>query len=146
LAHELVNYGFDLVSGGTDNHLMLVDLRNKGTNGWLVAWALDKAGIILNRNSVPFDTNPPFYPSGIRLGTPAVTSCGMKEREMKKIAFWINEVVELVGHEKMPGERVARREFAKSFRRKIVKDKDLRKIKGEVKVMCRKFKVPGLDN
>lgn len=145
LAKELMGLGFDLVSGGTDNHLMLIDLRSKKTNGWLVAWALEYAGIILNRNSVPFDTNPPFYPSGIRLGTPAVTSRGMKEREMRKIARWINKVVEIVKDEKMPQEREARRQFAKAFRKKISGDKNLKKIKGEVKAMCMKFKVPGLD-
>ena len=93
LAQELKKYGFNLVSNGTDNHLMLVDLRNKGITGKKAEERLEKAGIIVNRNTIPNDSRKPFDPSGIRLGTPAVTTKGMKEREMKKIAFWISEVI-----------------------------------------------------
>lgn len=136
LASELTKLGFDLVSGGTDNHLLLIDLRNKGVNGWVAGWALEYAGIILNRNSVPGDTNPPFYPAGIRLGTPAVTSRGMKEKEMKLIARWIGQVVEHVQADQLPKN---------IFLAKIAKDKWLGKIRGEVKQMCVKFPVPGID-
>jgi len=73
-----------LVSGGTDNHLILIDLRNKKVSGTSAALALEVAGIVLNKNGVPFDPMPPFYPSGIRLGTPAITTRGMKEKDMKK--------------------------------------------------------------
>lgn len=93
LAQELKNYGFNLISGGTDNHLMLVDLRNKGITGKEAEERLEKAGIIVNRNTIPNDPRKPFDPSGIRLGTPAVTTKGMREKEMKKIAFWINEII-----------------------------------------------------
>jgi glycine hydroxymethyltransferase len=90
LAAALAERGFDLVSGGTDNHLILVDLTSKGVAGKPVAQALDRAGIVCNYNSVPFDPRKPFDPSGIRLGTPAVTSRGMREDEMRRIAAWID--------------------------------------------------------
>ncbi len=93
LAQELKKYGFNLISGGTDNHLILVDLRNKGITGKEAEERLEKAGIIVNRNTIPNDPRKPFNPSGIRLGTPAVTTRGMREKEMKKIAFWISEVI-----------------------------------------------------
>lgn len=145
LAKELTKRGFDLVSGGTDNHLILVDLRNKGVNGWVAAWALEMAGIILNRNGVPFDTNPPFYPSGIRMGTPALTSRGMKEGEMKKIGEWVNMVVDHVSMDKMPEDKLDRAKFTKSFLMKIKKDQYLAKIRREVTGMARKFPVPGIS-
>jgi len=93
LAAELLARGYHVVSGGTDNHLILVDLTNKNVPGKVAAKALDQAGIELNYNSVPYDTRKPFDPSGIRLGTPAVTSRGMGEAEMKQIAAWIDRVV-----------------------------------------------------
>src|SRR3990172_647066 len=93
LASALSGFGFNLSGGGSDNHLILIDLRNKNVNGAVGAIALEVAGIVVNKNSVPFDTNPPFYPSGIRLSTPAITTRGMKEAEMKKIAGWINAAI-----------------------------------------------------
>jgi glycine hydroxymethyltransferase len=93
LAGALVERGFDLVSGGTDNHLILVDLTNKEVPGKKAAQALDKAGLVLNYNTVPFDPRKPFDPSGIRLGTPAVTSRGMGPAEMKQIAAWLDRGV-----------------------------------------------------
>jgi len=93
LASELINHGFNLITNGSDNHLILIDLRNKGILGPEAQDRLEKAGIIVNKNSVPFDPNPPFKPSGLRLGTPAITTRGMKEKEMKLIASWINEVI-----------------------------------------------------
>lgn len=86
LARELQKRGFELVSGGTDNHLMLVDLTNLGISGREAQDRLEAVGIIVNRNTVPFDTRSPFDPSGIRIGTPALTTRGMREREMKEIA------------------------------------------------------------
>ena len=94
LADELIGYGFNLVSGGTDNHLMLIDLRNKGITGKELEERLDSVGITLNKNSVPFDTEKPSITSGVRIGTPAVTTRGFKEGEMKKIAKLINMTVE----------------------------------------------------
>jgi glycine hydroxymethyltransferase len=94
LADGLTSHGFDLVSGGTDNHLLLVDLENKQLPGKQAARALDRAGIELNYNTVPFDPRKPFDPSGIRLGTAAVTSRGMTTDDMARIAEWIAQVVE----------------------------------------------------
>ena len=113
LAGQLSALGFQLVSGGTDNHLMLVDLRAKGVLGKPTAEALEEAGIIVNYNAIPNDPNPPMNPSGIRLGTPAVTTRGMGRSEMKKIAVWIDEVV------KNP--------------------KSASKIRREVKALCKRF-------
>jgi glycine hydroxymethyltransferase len=93
LADELLGRGFQLVSGGTDNHLIVVDLTNKKVIGKPAAQALDRAGIVCNYNTVPFDPRKPFSPSGIRLGTPAVTSRGMKEPEMRQIGAWLDVVV-----------------------------------------------------
>ncbi len=94
LASELKMRGFRLVSGGTDNHLMLVDLRNKGLTGKEAEEALDRAGITVNKNTIPFDPQKPFIASGIRIGTPALTTRGMKEEEMKAIAEFINDALE----------------------------------------------------
>ncbi|HKY99463.1 MAG TPA: serine hydroxymethyltransferase [Gemmatimonadaceae bacterium] len=93
LAGALTGFGYNLVSGGTDNHLMLVDLRNKGLTGKVAEKALDAADITVNKNTVPKETQSPFVTSGIRIGTPAVTTRGMKEQEMKEIAAFINTVL-----------------------------------------------------
>ena len=93
LAEELKNLGFNLVSGGTDNHLILIDLRNKNITGKELEKRLDEVGITVNKNAVPFDTEKPTITSGIRIGTPAVTTRGFKEEEMKKIATLIDMTV-----------------------------------------------------
>jgi glycine hydroxymethyltransferase len=93
LAAGLANAGFRLVSGGTDNHLMLVDVFSKGLTGKVAEAALGKAGITVNKNAIPFDKNPPMVASGIRVGTPAVTSRGMGEAEMDTIAEYIARVL-----------------------------------------------------
>jgi len=122
LADHLLARGFDLVSGGTDNHLILVDLSSKGVAGKPVAQALDRAGITLNYNAVPFDPRRPFDPSGIRLGTPAATTRGMGETEMAAIATWIDAGVEAVRR----GDEQA-----------------LDRIGGEVRELAAAFPVPG---
>ena len=94
LSEELIKLGFNLVSGGTDNHLILIDLRNKGITGKELETRLDDVGITVNKNAVPFDTEKPMITSGIRIGTPAVTTRGFKEEEMIKIAKLINMTVE----------------------------------------------------
>lgn len=90
LANKLKEKGYEIVSGGTDNHLFLIDLTNKNISGIVAQNTLEKAGIILNRNMIPFDKRTPNDPSGIRIGTPAVTTRGMKENEMSQIANWID--------------------------------------------------------
>src|SRR6478609_3390600 len=123
LAGELMARGYDLVSGGTDNHLILVDLTNKEVPGKKAAQALDKAGLVLNYNSVPFDPRKPFDPSGIRLGTPAVTSRGMGPAEMRQIGAWLDR-----------GVQAARAND----------DGALDKIAGEVRELTGRFPAPGL--
>jgi glycine hydroxymethyltransferase len=93
LAETLVSHDFQIVSGGTDNHLMLVDLRNKKLTGKEAQEALEAAGITVNKNSVPFDDQSPLITSGFRIGTPALTTRGMKEPEMKQIGDWIHQVL-----------------------------------------------------
>ena len=90
LAHELARLGFRIVSGGTDNHLLLVDVTTRGLTGKLAEETLDHAGITVNKNKIPFDQRPPLDPSGIRIGTPALTTRGMREPEMRRIAAWID--------------------------------------------------------
>jgi glycine hydroxymethyltransferase len=93
LAETLVAEGFRVISGGTDTHLMLVDVFSKGMLGSEAEKALDQAGITVNKNAIPFDTNPPMKPSGIRIGTPALTTRGMTEIEMRQIGRWISEAL-----------------------------------------------------
>lgn len=121
LADELKKLGFNLVTGGTDNHLILIDLRNKNISGVEAQDRLEKAGIIVNKNTIPYDPNPPFKPSGIRIGTPALTTRGMKEKEMKRIAGWINEVIS----SPLAGQA-----------------KSIRKIRQEIIRFCKKFPLP----
>ena len=99
LAAELMDAGFQLVSGGTDNHLMLIDLTNKDITGKDAENALDKAGITVNKNTVPFETRSPFVTSGIRVGTPALTTRGMQPKDMRKVAAWIVESLESCDNE-----------------------------------------------
>ncbi|MDR3231979.1 MAG: serine hydroxymethyltransferase [Synergistaceae bacterium] len=116
LADALTGYGFNLVSGGTDNHMMLLDLRNRGLTGKVMEHALNQAGLTVNKNAVPFDTEKPTITSGIRIGTPAVTTRGFGEPEMKRVAGWI--------------ERIA----------KDVENEGLRKaVKEEVRALCAEF-------
>lgn len=116
LATPLIENGFRLVTGGTDNHLILVDLQSKGVSGKEAEIALDIAGIIVNKNTVPFDPRKPFDPSGIRLGTPAVTTRGMKEAEMKRIGRLIARAIDSKDDlEKLDKIRQDVKELCKSF-------------------------------
>jgi glycine hydroxymethyltransferase len=143
LAKELTGYGFNLMSGGSDNHLIFIDLRNKNVNGRVGAIALEAAGIVLNYNGVPYDTMPPLYASGIRLGTPAITTRGMKEIEMKRIAKWINDAVaEVEGCMVPKDDREKRVMLMKEYKDNIGKNKALLKIAEEVKSLCAGFPVP----
>jgi len=93
LAETLAAEGYRIISGGTDTHVMLVDVFSKGMLGSEAEKALGEAGVTVNKNAIPFDTNPPMKPSGIRIGTPALTTRGMKEAEMRQIGRWISEVL-----------------------------------------------------
>jgi glycine hydroxymethyltransferase len=121
IAAELMAKGYEVVSGGTDNHLILVDLTNKNVPGKVAARALDRAGIELNYNSVPYDTRKPFDPSGIRLGSPSVSSRGMGEPEMKQIAAWMDRVIS------------------------NPTDDNADKVRAEVRTVCAKFPAPGIS-
>lgn len=122
LAEELIRRGYHVVSGGTDNHLMLVDLRGKGVTGKAAQLALDKAGITLNKNSVPFDDKSPLITSGIRIGTPASTTRGMGVSEMEQIALWIDEVIRNINDEQV-----------------------LARVHEQVRQLCSRFPVPGTE-
>lgn len=122
LAEAMKKRGFTLVSDGTDTHLILADLTNKGVPGKQAQAVLDSVGITLNKNTVPFDSRTPMDPSGIRLGTPAVTTRGMKEPEMEMIADWLDRVISNIEDTALHA-----------------------KIKEEVKTMCLKFPVPGIN-
>jgi glycine hydroxymethyltransferase len=116
LAADIAKAGFRIVSGGTDNHLFLMDLYSRGITGKDAQPALDRAGITVNKNSIPFDPTPPMTAGGIRLGTPAITTRGMREPEMERIALWIAEVLLHLGdaeREKRIRAEVA--EFATQF-------------------------------
>lgn len=140
LEKELLKHGFNLVTGGTDSHLLLIDLQQLNVLGNTAAEALEAVGIILNRNSVPFDPNPPFYPSGIRLGTPGITSRGMKEKQMVLIAGWISQVTHDIAATKKQLEVSFDQEKKSVVRKQIISStKSLKTIAKEVQSLCRKF-------
>ncbi len=116
LAEALTGYGFNIISGETENHLLLIDLRNKNISGAEAQDLLESVGMSTNKNAIPFDPAPPFKPSGLRMGTPAVTTRGMKEKEMKQIAAWVNEI--------------------------ITNPKAVKKVRAEVEKFCKKFPLP----
>ena len=143
LAQTLMDNGLKLVSNGTDNHLMLVDLTPFGIGmGVFAEKALDLAGITLNKNTIPADPSSPFYPSGIRLGTPAITSRGMKEEEMKQIGKWIAEVVGEIKNVKLPETKEERPSFVKEFVKTITENQKVKEVKGKVKELCSNFPLP----
>ena len=140
LAQELISGGLTLVGNGTQTHLMLIDLSPRGLSGNVVAEALEVAGVVTNRNSIPGDKFP-FYPSGLRIGTPAVTTRKMKEKEMKQIAKWILEVVDYVKDEKLPSDPKERTVFLNSFKKRIYEDKFLLDISKSVRKLCENYPV-----
>ena len=151
LADEMMNKGYKLVTGGTDNHLMVVDLQKEGILGNTVAEGLEAAGIVLNRNAVPNDPNPPFYPSGYRMGTPALTSRGMKEDQMKQIAGWIDDVTKalLEAKSSLSAERIQAGEADVNERKKVERNAIIAKaapaiqaIKEQVEALCRQYPIP----
>lgn len=142
LGEELKKNNFNLVSGGTDSHLLLIDIRNKNLLGNTLAEGCEAANIIFNRNSVPYDPNPPFYPSGIRLGTPGLTSRGMKEREMKQVAQLIHEIVEGLIKTKTKLGFTMEEEKKRVNRQKIIQNTPaVKKALQAVKALCRKYPI-----
>ena len=139
LAEYFVKAGLDVVSGGTDKHLILIDLRKSGVAAWFVATALEQAGIIVNKNTVPFDNASAFYPSGLRLGTPALTVRGMKEEQMELIGRWIMETIEHLGKRELPLEKEERLSTLVSFGKEIKSDEVLKGLKREVLDLTCKF-------
>lgn len=142
LAEELTKRGYELVSGGTDNHLLLIDLQNKNVNGALAAFALEKAGIILNKNGVPGDKMPPYYPSGIRLGTPAITTRGLKSEDMVKVADWIDRTIQEIQNSALPQVKEERGSYFKKFKQEVNNNKKIQDIASEVKKFMSAYPMP----
>lgn len=143
LAEGLMAKGLKIVSGGTDNHLMVIDLTVFGKGiGIFAEKALDAAGITLNKNTIPNDLSSPFYPSGVRLGTPAITTRGMKEKEMLRIADWIVSVIQEIKDEKLPETKEERIAGIKEFSKRIAQNPVIQKVKNEIAELCRMFPLP----
>jgi glycine hydroxymethyltransferase len=147
LAKSLMDNGMKLVTDGTDNHMVLIDLTPFGKGkGVFVQDALDLAGITVNKNTIPADPSSPFYPSGVRLGTPSLTTRGMKEKEMETIGKWIADVIKEIKDFDLPEDKEERKVYLKEARGKINGNENLGKIKNEVIELCKKFPLyPGFD-
>jgi len=144
LAEALKKRGLNLVGDGTETHLILIDLSNYGISfGTQAAFAMDVAGIYANRNTVPTEKGSPFYPSGLRIGTPLVTTRGMKEKDMIKIADWMFRAIEEVKDYQLPEGKDERKVFIKKFRIEALKNKNLLKIRKEVINFTKDFKFFG---
>ncbi|MBU6323607.1 MAG: serine hydroxymethyltransferase [Patescibacteria group bacterium] len=144
LAKALRGNGLTLVAGGTENHLILLDLVPVfGPSGGVFASdALEAAGMTANKNTIPKDPGSPFYPSGVRLGTPALTSRGMKEKEMEKIGAWISRAVTAVKDFRLPEGKEERVAYLASFKKSLAKNKELAKIRAEIKAFAKKYPLP----
>src|SRR3989338_8289045 len=146
LAETLMAHGLKLVSNGTDNHLMLLDLRPFGPGrGIFIEKALEAANITVNKNPIPNDPSPPYYPSGIRLGTPALTSRGMREKEMEQIGQWIARIVKEFALIELPEDKEKRAQAVKEFIGKLADRPLIKETKAEVKALASKFPVPGIE-
>lgn len=132
MAEEFTTLGITLVSGGTDNHLLLLDLSKEGSLGAQLEYAMDVAHMTANKNTIPGDTASPYYPSGLRLGTPALTTRGMKEPQMKQIARWIVEIITHIKPYRLPEDKMKRLAFMKDFKRKMDTDAFLKSIAREI--------------
>ena len=143
LAESLKQEGLNLVSGGTDNHMILLDLTPFGKGiGVFAEKALDVAGNTVNKNTIPKEPSSPFYPSGVRIGTPAITTRGMKEDEMKIIAKWIAEVVQEIKEYRLPETKEERIAYLKQFRKDIAENPKLKEVQQEVKKLSARFPLP----
>lgn len=142
MAEEFMKKCYEVVSGGTDKHLVLIDLRNKKTSGWFAAFALERVGLVTNRNTVPNDTGSPFYPSGLRLGTPAISVRKMGDKEVVQIVSWIDEVIGHLGPKSLPEDKEERIKYLAAFKKEIDSDSVLEKIAKEVKSLALRFPIP----
>lgn len=143
LADALIRHGFKLVTNGTDNHLILVDLTETGVGrGKLFHLALERVGLYANMNTVPGDKSSAFYPSGLRLGTPAGTTRGMDSEEMEIIAKWIKRVADHIKEVEMPIEKEARQNVVRDFTATLETDSFYSQLREEVRTMCKKFPLP----
>ena len=146
LADSLMKNGLKLVTNGTDNHMILVDLTPFGPGkGMFAQEALDMAGIVVNKNTIPNEQSSPFYPSGIRLGTPALTTRGMREQEMQVIGSMIAQVINEVKGYGMPMEKDARQDAIRKFRAGIAQDAVIKNVAAQTLELCKRFPLyPGL--
>lgn len=135
LATALQAEGLTLVGGGTETHLMIIDLREWG-GGTQLAYAMAQAGLYANKNTVPDEPHSPFYPSGVRLGTPAMTTRGFKEKEMQQIAAWIAEIESLARRFALPSDKEARRAVIKEAKTWAQQEPRLQEIRSEVNELC----------
>ena len=144
LAQVLMDGGLTLVGGGTENHLILVNLSpTHGPGAGVFAQkALDLVGLTLNKNTVPDESSSPFYPSGIRLGTPAATTRGMKEKEMKFIGETILKVLNVIKSYHLPTNKDTRREYISKFEKEMKENKEIKQLRNGVKKLAIKFKIP----
>jgi len=145
LEKEFTKRGITLVSGGTDNHLLLLDLSKEGNLGSQLEYAMDVAHMTANKNTIPCEPASPFYPSGLRLGTPAITTRGMKEQHMRQIAAWIVQIIDHIKPYPLPEDKTKRADFMKEFKKKMDKDTFLLAIAKDVKKFTAKFPVPGIS-
>ena len=136
----LKSRGLKLVTGGTENHMLLIDLTDYGKGmGIFAQEALDAAGIVTNKNTIPMEPSTPFYPSGIRLGTPALTTRGMKEEEMQLVAGWFADVVEQIKGYQMSSDKDARRAELRRFREQMKDNAKIREVREKVLALCERF-------
>ncbi|MDO8553442.1 MAG: serine hydroxymethyltransferase [Candidatus Micrarchaeota archaeon] len=142
LAAAMMKKGLKLVTNGTDNHMILLDLTPYGKGkGIFLQEALDLANITLNKNTIPADPSSPFYPSGVRLGTPAVTSRGLKEKEMEFIADCIFRIVDCIKSYQLPDDKTQIKDYLAKFREEVKHNKEIAKVKGEVVEFCKGFPI-----
>jgi len=145
LAKTLMENGVDLVSGGTDNHLLLLDLSKYGGLGAQLEYAMDVAHMTANKNTIPGDSASPYYPSGLRLGTPAITTRGMKEKEMEQIGLWIVKIINHIKDYRLPDDKTQRAAYLKEVKTKLTNDPFLLEIREQVKKFTAPFPVPGIS-
>ncbi|PIR59286.1 MAG: serine hydroxymethyltransferase [Candidatus Pacebacteria bacterium CG10_big_fil_rev_8_21_14_0_10_56_10] len=146
MAREFKRAGYRLISGGSDKHYVLVDVHSHGVEAWLAAWALEYAGIVLNRNTIPNESGSPYYPSGVRLGAPVVTTRGMKTADIEQVMEWLLDGLEYSRRWQLPGggqgnQRRQRRAYISQFLSELPRDRHLNKLRRQVTVFAKQFPV-----